>query len=1125
MELIFRSNIYGHLQKLVTFVIHFKNKQNMKYLYFGIITSICLGLTLSSNAQSKAKVDTKAPEVPVLTSETFSALKFRSIGPAVTSGRIADFAVNPNNTSEYYVATASGGVWKTSNKGTTFKPIFDGQGSYSIGCVSLDPSNPSIVYVGSGENNNQRSVAYGDGIYKSEDAGKTWKNIGLKKSEHIAEIIVDPNNSNIIYVAAYGPVWSEGGDRGVYKSTDGGANWTCVKSVSSYTGCNDIVMDPRNSNVLYAAFHQRMRKVFTYIGGGPETALFKTTDGGATWSKVEGGLPSGDLGRIGLAISPVNPNVLYTVIEAKDDKGGVYRSMDKGASWEKRNGFYTSGNYYNEIACDPKDVNRIYITDTYYKVSYDGGKTIGNLGEINKHIDNHAIWVDPNDGNHLLVGCDGGIYETYDYAKSWDFKSNFPVTQFYKVSTDNAFPFYNVHGGTQDNLSLGGPSRTTSANGIVNSDWFVTSTGDGFETQVDQSNPDIIYAQSQYGGLVRYDRKCNEYLYIKPVEQEGEAAYRWNWDAPLLISQFDNKRLYFGANRLFRTDDQGNSWNVISPDLTRQLDRNKLEIMGRVWSVDAIAKNGSTDIYGQLTTIAESKFDPNLIWVGTDDGLIQMTTDGGKNWLRIDNIPGIPAQSYVHQIISSLHDKNTAYACFNHHRYGDFKPYIVKTTDAGNTWKTIHSNLPERGSVYSIAEDHIDANLLFVGTEFGCFFSNNGGQAWIQLKSGLPTIAVRDIEIQRRENDLVLGTFGRGFYILDDYSLLRQFKNDDLKKAAVILPIKDSWMFIENLALGLRDKGHLGSSYFSTPNPKVGAVITYYVKDDLKKIKDIRKDREEKMLAKKETIYYPSIDSLRLEDNQEDPYLLFTIKDQEGQVVRNIKSAGSKGLQKIIWDFRYPTPAPVEGRYVPAPDQLFGEEELGHLAMPGTYTVSLSKYEDGTFTELVGPTSFNCKLLNNSSIPRDMNANVAFCKKVAKLRKATSAAGDLLGSMDGRLKNMEKASHDMLASPQSIISKISKLNKEYQAISLKLNGDATRARREFESLPSIDGKVGIIEGSIWNTTSPITKTNLRVYDQVSKEFSSVLSDMKKLNKSIDDLEKELEMNQAPYTQGRWPEWK
>jgi photosystem II stability/assembly factor-like uncharacterized protein len=1095
----------------------------MKYLFilllFGCVTPLMVF------AQNKLA---PKPDNSPYKSETFAGLKFRSIGPAVTSGRISDFAVNPNNHSEYYVATSSGGVWKTVNRGISYTPIFDQQGSYSIGCVSLDPSNPNVVWVGSGENNNQRSVAYGDGVYKSEDRGKTWKNMGLKNSEHISEIVIDPTDPNTIYVGAYGPVWSEGGERGVYKSTDGGNTWTCVKSVSAYTGCNDLVIDPRNPKVLYAAFHQRMRKVFTYIGGGPESAIYKSMDGGTTWKKLEGGLPGGDIGRMGLAISPVNPDVLYSVVEAKDDKGGFYRSMDRGANWEKRSGVFTSGNYYQEVTCDPKDVNRLFITDTYYKVSHDGGKTVVNLGENNKHIDNHCIWIDPNDPNHLLVGCDGGIYETWDFAKTYHFKENLPVTQFYKVSTDNAYPFYGVHGGTQDNFSLGGPSRTTSINGIVNADWYVTSLGDGFETQVDQSNPDLIYAQAQYGALSRFDRRSGEYLFIKPIEPEGEEAYRWNWDAPLLISQHSNTRLYFGANKLFRTDNRGGAWTVISPDLTRKIDRNKIEVMGRIWSVDAIAKNGSTDIYGQTTGIAESKLDENILWVGTDDGLIQLTTDGGKNWTKFDNLPGVPAQSYVHQIIASLHDKNSAYVCFNHHRYGDFKPYVLKTTDAGKSWKAIQNNLPDRGSVYSIAEDHIDPNLLFAGTEFGLFFSNTGGQTWLQLKSGLPTVAVRDIEIQRRENDLVLGTFGRGFYILDDYTPLRKLKKEDLEKEAIIFPVKESLMFIERYPLGLRDKGHLGSSYFTTPNPKVGAVFSYYLNNDLKKLKDKRAEAEKAKYEKKEKVYYPSIDSLRIEDTQPDSYLLFTITDKSGNVVRHLKTPAKKGLQRIVWDFRYGSHDPVHQRYVPTPDQLFGGETVGHLAMPGEYSVSLSKYEDGILTTLVEPVRFTCKLLEQGSIPSDMSANVAFYQQVAKISKAVSATNDLVGMMENRLKNIQSAILDMPAPAKTLLEKSAALQKEINQIKLKLFGDAAKARREFETAPAINDRIGGMTGNIWSmwySTAPVPQTYKDSYQVASKQLTAVLSEIKKMDTSIADLEKDLEMKNAPYTPGRWPEWR
>ena len=1054
---------------------------------------------------------------------TFNGLSWRSIGPAITGGRISDFAVNPKNSSEYYVAVASGGVWKTTNKGLTYEPVFDGEGSYSIGCVSLDPNNSNTVWVGTGENNNQRSVAYGDGVYKSEDGGRSWKNMGLKNSEHIAKIIIDPSNSNIIYVAAYGPVWSEGGERGVYKSTDGGATWSLIKSVSAYTGCNDLIMDPRNPKILYAAFHQRMRKVFTYIGGGPETALFKTMDGGATWKKMEGGLPGGDLGRIGIALAQTNPDIVYAMVEAKDDKGGIYRSTNQGASWEKRSGTFTSGNYYQELFVDPHDANKIYITDTYFKVSKDGGKTVGNLGEINKHVDNHAIWVDPKDPNHFLVGCDGGIYESYDQAQTWEFKSNLPIVQFYKVSTDNAFPFYNVHGGTQDNMSLGGPSRTTNSNGISNSDWFYTSTGDGFETQVDQSDPNIIYAQSQYGGLVRYDHSNGEYLFIKPIEGENEEGYRWNWDSPLLISQFSNSRLYFGANKIFRTDDQGNSWTAISPDLSRQIDRNSLEVMGKVWSVDAVAKNGSTDIYGQTTSIAESKFNENTLWVGTDDGLIQLTTDGGKNWTKIDGINGVPNQSYVHQIISSLHDSKTAYVCFNHHRYGDFKPYLLKTTDMGKTWKSVAGDLPQRGSVYSIAEDHVDPNLLFAGTEFGIYFSLNGGLNWTALKSGLPTIAVRDIEIQRRENDLVIATFGRSFYILEDYSLLRKLKPEDLKQEAKLFSNKPAWMYVERSSLGLRDKGHMGSGYYAAANPTPGVVINYFYRDEIKSRKELRKDLEKSKMEKNEKINYPPMDSLREEDWDQESYLLFTIKDEQGDIVRTLKTKAKKGIQRIVWNMRASNPAPIANRRSLDPQFLFDGLEEGHLVMPGKYYVSLSKFTNGTLTELAGPQEIECKLLPQGKLQaKDLSSNVSFYKQVTEMRKKMALVEASFSDQNARVAELKQAALDLSSNPKETLEQLFQLTRSLKKIGLNLYGDDTKSKREFETAPSITNRIYTIIGSVWSSTSTVPKMYKDSYQIANKQLNAVTDQLKVLDQQIGAIEQSFNIKQAPATKGRKP---
>ena len=1094
----------------------------------GIKLIVLLSLINLNLIAQKAKIpDSTVKETKDLWSASvFNGFKFRSIGPAVTSGRIVDLAVNPNNKDEYYVASASGGVWKTKNSGVTYEPIFDNEGSYSIGCVSIDPNNTNVVWVGSGENNNQRSVGYGDGIYKSEDAGKSWKNMGLKTSEHIGRIAIDPKNSDVIFVAAYGPLWNSGGDRGVYKTTDGGKTWKAVLTVSENTGFNEVYIDPSNSNIIYATAHQRQRKVFTYIGGGPESAVYKSTDAGVTWKKIMKGLPSDtDLGRIGLAISPVNNDYLFAIVEAQGDKGGFYASTDKGESWEKRSTYSTSGNYYQEIFCDPKDINRIYAEDVFFKVTDDGGKTFHNLGEKSKHVDNHVIWVDPQNTKHMLIGCDGGLYESFDNAQNWNFKENLPITQFYNVSLDNNVPFYNVYGGTQDNFSLGGPAKTKSRNGIVNSDWFVTAGGDGFESQADYVDPNIVYAESQFGGLVRYDRKSGEQVEVRPIEAAGEAAYRWNWDAPVLISQHDHKRLYFASNKVFRTDDQGNTWKAISNDLSRNVDRNRLTIMGKVWSVDAVAKNQSTDVYGQITTLAESTIDENILYAGTDDGLIYTTLNGGGTWTKFDNIPGTPKNAYVNQIISSSHNKSVAYVTFNQHRDGDFKPYIFKTIDGGKTWIPIQTNLPTRGTVYCVAEDNIDPQLLFAGTEFGVYFSNDGGNKWLQLKGGLPTIAVRDMEIQKRESDLVIATFGRGFYVLDDYSPLRNIHKDDLQKNAFIAPVKTVPMYIQSSPLGGRDKGFHGEGYWNTPNPVPGAVFTYYIKNDIKTIREQRQQLEKEKTKKGETIYYPSLDSLRLEDAQVSPYLLFTITDENGNVVRRIKTPAKKGLNRITWDFRTDGVTPINNT---------GEEETtssnsragGIYVLPGNYKVNLFQYEDGNFKALVPDRNFKIESLNMNTLSApDKAAVYSFGKKVMELSRAAAATEEYKNELSVKLRSMQDAALHTPSLKPDMLKDIHDLQKRILVVTRSLDGDNSLQKREFESLPSIQNRIGNIMGYLISSTAAPTTTFMNSYNVAANEFEAILKEVRTIGTEVTKLENILDQNGAPYTPGRIPDWK
>lgn len=1081
--------------------------------------SIILLFSVAYSISAQRKKSSITPIKNLFEETAMPGLKFRSIGPAQPSGRISDFAVNPDNHKEYYVAVSSGGVWKTVNAGTTYTPIFDGEGSYSIGCVTLDPNNPNVVWVGSGENNNQRSVAYGDGVYKSIDGGKSWKNMGLKNSEHIGKVLIDPRNSDVIYVAAIGPLWSDGGDRGVYKSTDGGTTWKAVLAIDKYTGVNDIVMDPRNSDVIYASSYQRRRHVFTYMGGGPGSSLHKTTNGGTTWQKIDNGLPKVDLGRIGLAIAPSDPEVIYALVEAALGKGGFYKSTDRGASWNKQGGYSSSGNYYQEIVVDPNDDKTVYGMNTWIQVSRDGGKSFKVLGEKAKHVDNHCMWIDPADSDHFMAGCDGGIYESWDGAKTWDYKANLPVTQFYKVSLDNAAPFYNVYGGTQDNASLGGPSRSLSDNGISNEEWINTHGGDGFETQVDQSNSNIIYAQSQHGVLVRYDRASGEELGIQPQPSKGENAYRWNWDAPLVISNHNNKRLYFAANKVFRTDDQGNSWKVISDDLTAQINRNELKLMDRVWGIDAIAKNGSTSQYGTIVAFDESAKNENLLYAGTDDGLIHITENGGDNWTKISSVPGVPANTYVNMLLASQHDENIAYACFNNHKQGDFKPYVYKSSDKGKTWKSITNNLPIRGSSYSIAQDHVDPNLLFIGTEFGVFASNNGGANWKQLKAGVPTIAVRDIAIQKRENDLVLGTFGRGFYVLDDYSSLRNTSASVLNKEAELFSIRDPWLYESSYPMGLPGNAFQGDSYYRGENLGPVAIFTYYMQDDIKSLKEQRQEREKKARKVGQDNKYPSYDELKAERSEKAPKLLITIKNGKGEVVRKILTKPSKGINRLQWDMRYADTDPINLSkstfYNP-----WADTDKGILVAPGQYIATLSKIVQDEVTLLSGPVNFNINALENRTLPATDRVTLNdFNRKVLKLSGSVNATRQTLGEISSQMKFMNAAlvkaeiSHDA-----AVVKQARAIEKKVAELSSQLNGDRVAGTLDIDQPPSVSARMGMLVYQMFASTSDPTQTNRDSYAIAAEEFTPILAAIKKLvNEDLKEVQEALVDSGAPYT--------
>ncbi|MEW6758968.1 MAG: glycosyl hydrolase, partial [Acidobacteriota bacterium] len=966
-------------------------------------------------------------------SKEFEGLELRPLGPALMSGRIGDFAVDPDRPGRAFVAVASGGVWLTENGGTTWTPVFDAEGSYSIGCVALDPKNPFVVWVGTGENNSQRSVGYGDGIYRSEDGGRSWKNVGLKSSEHIAKILVDPRDSDTVYAAAQGPLWTRGGDRGLYKTTDAGKTWRRVLKISDDTGVTDVVLDPRDPDVLLAASYHRRRHVWGLVNGGPEAAIHKSTDGGETWRKVSQGLPKLDLGRVGLAVSPADPDVVYAIVEATLEEGGFFRSKDRGETWEKRSDIQTSsGQYYNEIVADPKDPDRVYLMDTWMKVTEDGGKTFRKVGERFKHVDNHALWIDPRNTEHLLAGCDGGIYESFDRGATWKFTDNLPVTQFYRVTPDNARPFYNVYGGTQDNNTLGGPSRTTTTHGITNADWVVTVGGDGFKTQVDPDNPDLVYSQSQYGGLIRYDRKTGEVLDIQPQPAPGGDPLRFNWDSPLLVSRHDPARLYFAAQMVFRSDDRGSSWRAVSPDLSRRIDRNTLPMMGKVWGVDAVAKNASTSFYGNVVSLSESPLLEGLLYAGTDDGLVQTTEDGGGAWHAVGTFPGVPERAYVSDLEASRHGPGVVYAAFDNHKEGDFKPYLLKSSDRGRTWTSIAGDLPARGTVYAVAEDHAEKDLLFAGTEFGLFFSRDGGGTWFRLKGGLPTIAVRDLEIQRREDDLVVATFGRGIYILDDYSPLREATAEALKRPAALYPVKRAWLYVPSSPLGLPEKASLGDAFFTAPNPPFGAVFTYRLKEEIRSLRKQRQEAEKKAAEEKRAVPYPSWDALREEDREEAPAVLLLVSDADGNMVRILTGPVTAGFHRVSWDLRFPPADPVR---LKAPEDFnpWAPVPTGPLAAPGAYRVQLFSRVGGTVTALSEPRPFTVEPLWSGELSEAQRAaTLAFGRKTQRLQRAVLGSDAFLAELQDRLAHLTKAVDEAPSTPPEAALEVRRLEGRLQ---------------------------------------------------------------------------------------------
>lgn len=1070
--------------------------------------AICLVLPIAA-----AEPDKPAPAKTAF--DALAAIPLRGIGPAVTSGRVGDLAVDPRHPAVWYVAVASGGVWKTANAGTTWQPLFDAQGSYSIGCVTLDPKRPGTVWIGTGENNSQRSVGFGDGIYRSLDGGKSWENLGLKTSEHIARILVDPRNSDVLFVASQGPLWRAGGDRGLFKTSDGGRTWKAVLTVDEHTGVTDVVQDPRDPDVLYAASYQRRRHVWGLVNGGPGSAIWKSVDGGNTWKKLISGLPKVDMGRIGLALSPVNPGVVFATIEAADKAGGFFRSLDGGQTWERRSEWVSGGGqYYQELVPDPKDPDRVYAMDVFLKVTVDGGKTWKNAGEKNKHVDNHALWIDPANPEHLINGNDGGVYETWDRCATWAFKGNLPVTQFYRVGVDQAKPFYNIYGGTQDNYSLGGPGRTDKAHGASNEDWIVTQGGDGFWQACDPEDPATVYSESQHGGLVRFDRSTGEAVPIQPQEAPGEEPLRWNWDAPMILSPHARTRLYFAANRLFRSDNRGDSWRPVSPDLSRRLDRNTFKMMGRVWPVDAVARFASTSFYGNIVSLAESPKQEGLLYVGTDDGLIQVSENGGQAWRRIETFPGVPDLTYVSCLSASPHQSGTVYAAFNNHKNGDFRPYVLRSRDRGRSWESLVANLPERGFVHVVKEDPAREGLLYCGTEFGFFFSLDAGRSWVK-SSALPTIAVRDLAVQERERDLVLATFGRGFYVLDDLTPLREATAETLGRPAHLFGLRPALAYVPRVPLGGIDKGFLGETLYTAANPPFGAVFTFHVKDEPRTRKKTRQEAEKADLKAGATVKIPSWDELRREDREEAPAAVLTITDAQGRVVNRVQGEVAEGLQRIAWDLRLADPTPVSLE----PDKERMPWEFGPrapMAAPGTYRASLGLKLDGTLKEVGAPVTFEVKPLLAG---RPWAERAAFEAQASAVLRQAEAAAKALAEAQVRLDHVRKA---ILAWPGldgALLAKVRAVSDQLKDLGAELSGDTTLAKRHAPTPPSLLARARVAADT-WSTTQLPTDTQRQDIAWAQSGIQAWRARFETALARLRELEGALDAAGAPHTPGR-----
>ena len=1052
-----------------------------------------------------------------------SALSLREVGPAVAGGRISDIAVHPTRRSTWYVAVGSGGLWKTTNAGTTWTPIFDEQPSYSIGSVALDPTNPDVVWVGTGENVSGRHVAWGSGVYRSRDGGSTWQNVGLEASEHIGKILIHPDDGNTVLVAAEGPLWAAGGERGVFRTEDAGETWTRVLEIDEHTGVTDLELDPSNPSTVYAAAYQRRRHIWGLMAGGESSGIYKSQDAGRTWREVTTGLPSGPMGKIGLAVTPADPSLVYATIEATDDERGFYRSLDRGESWTRRNSYISGGtgpHYYQEIEASPTEADVVIQMDVFFQITRDGGASFDNLGTgREKHSDNHALWIDPDNTLHMLAGTDAGLYETFDRGVTWRHFPNMPISQFYKVAVSNREPFYEILGGAQDLGTLWGPARTMTTEGVRNEDWHFPMGADGYGVQFDPSDPDIMYLMTQQGNLYRTDRRAGESLQIQPQPAPGDPPERWNWDSPIMISPHDTDRIYFASQRLWRSDDRGDSWIAVSGDLTTNTNRYELPYMGRVWPLDAMHDNGAMSKYATLTTVSESPVTEGVLYTGSDDGLIHATTDGGTTWTPATALPGVPERAFINKVEADLHTAGALFALADAHKVGDFTPYLFESADHGQTWTSIRGDLPDSTIVWAIQQDHEDPDLLFIATEYGLYASTNRGANWHALSSGVPTIAFRDLKIHRRDDDLVGATFGRGFYVLDDYSPLRRAGRDIAADGGGVLPVRDAWWYVPYLTNQATGRPTLGSTAYAAPNPDFGATFTYVLNRTPETPADVRERTESELSERGADVPFPGYDVLRAEAGETGARVLLQVSDDAGRPVRWIEGPARAGAHRVSWDLRRPAPNPISLSQ-PTFRPPWVTDPVGPLAPPGRYSVQMVLVSGDGVEALGSAQTFNVRPVPSLPSTTDFVAVAEFQRQASELSRRVGAAGGELGRIRQRLRYMEAA---LLRAPEadpSLFESLAELGRSVDALSLRLQGDPIRGSLNESSVPTIGNRVGSVIGGHWPTRQTPTATQRTNIDIAQRDLAVFERDLSTLiDGDLMRVEEALAAAGAPWSPG------